>query len=549
MRILRLDIGENRKSVEMHPLMTVVSTLDDSERASLLQNLRSLARGSAVGVSGLIEDQSKLLVLDGEGTIALSHVTTVDVVVDADSEAVQEASTHALQAEIDQLQRQADIDAALVEEIRAQLDPTVKSRLARLRLELQSLIDGADPDEQRRALVQQAYEHASSFEQLLIEQPEAVAAAVEAWDRYQAFLREHQDYVSQVSNSMSQAELQIDVSRQTVAAAEAEAVPVLLNGEEESRLFELEEARGAKGWQEGSPESNELNALLNKVGVTSWTAYTMHSVSPSVAPEKLGHIEKCREALKADEQALAEVKNKINTDPIVGELERLRSEANQQALTQLGGDQLPDNVGAALGGLQQTQISPEWLEAQKELLSLLQTPGFGAPDSLDLEGAQGWSRLWLQQNDEKRGKVRDKGQVRKEILVAEQVLGRHNRAMAQMDRVEQRSTTSRTQISKIFQARKSAEARGAHHTAELLSFVRSMTEQALWESSSAIPVAVTGSLRNIDVSELMSSLELLAQRVQVVVVSDNADVVRWVEIAGPERALVSNPSDEQIGSS
>ncbi len=543
MRILRLDIGEHKNRVEMHPLVTVVQNLDQEGADSLLQHIRSLARGSAVGVCGLIEDQSNLLVLEGDEMIALSHVTTVDVVVDSDNHAIKEAATSALQAEIDQLQRQADIDAAQVEEIRAQLDPTVKSRLARLRRELQQLVNGVDLNHERQQELETALEQSRRFDHLVKTSAEGVSEAIQAWEDYQAYLRENQEHVGRLSEAYASAQNQLAACKNAVAQAEQAAQPVLLTQDEEARLYELEELREQKSWRDHSPDAAELDSLLNKVGVTSWTGYTMHRMSPTAAPERVAHLEECRKTLRAQEQQSSHTRKTLNNDPIVSELESRRTKALELAQQKLGQDiQLSDDIHGKLRSLEHVQVNPEWLEAQKDLLTLLQTPGFGAPEDVDIEGAQAYATSWLKDNGLAESEVRGQDRVRQEIVVAERVLGRHNRAMAQMDRVEQRAASSKKQIARIFAARDAAEARGAHHTAELLSYIRSVTEEALWEASRAIPVAVTGSLEQIDVPELMSSLELLAQKVQVIVVSANPAVADWASSVGAQRALLTQAS-------
>ncbi len=547
MRILRLDIGENKNRVEMHPLVTVVQNLDEGGASSLLQHIRSLARGSAVGVSGLIEDQSNLLMLEGDEIIALSHVTTVDVVIDSDNRAVQEAATAALQAEIDQLQRQADIDAALVEEVRAQLDPTVKSRLARLRRELQCLVNGVDLDNERQQGLEAALERAGHFDHLIRTSAEGTQDAIDAWENYQEYLREHQNHVGQLSAAYASAQTQVDACKLAVTEAEEAAKPVLLTRDEESRLFELEELREERGWRDHSPDAAELDSLLKKVGVSSWTGYTMHRLSPKASPESLAQLEQARSALRTQEMQRSATRKTLNNDPVVAELELRRSEALKQAQLCLSNDvELSDDIGAKLRMLEHVQVNPNWIETQKELLTLLQTPGFGTPDDVDMERAQAYARSWLKENGQAKTEVRGQDQVRQEIVVAERILGRHNRAMVQIDSVEQRAEASRKQIARIFAARDAAEARGAHLTAELLSYIRTVTEEALWEAGSAIPVALTGSLDQIDIPELMASLELLAQKVQVVVVGSNQAVASWATSVGNQRALLTEATVGQF---
>ena len=68
--------------------------------------------------------------------------------------------------------------------------------------------------------------------------------------------------------------------------------------------------------------------------------------------------------------------------------------------------------------------------------------------------------------------------------------------------------------------------------------------QVLAEAEGSVPLAILGRFDGIgdhDVADLMDGLEALAERLQIVVVSEHPAVAAWADAAGLERALVSRP--------
>lgn len=84
MRLLRLDLGCGGVTLDLHPLVTVVSGLGDRERHELIDSIRALAGGRASGICGLVQHQGLLLELDGSIPPGMSGAIVDDVVVDAD---------------------------------------------------------------------------------------------------------------------------------------------------------------------------------------------------------------------------------------------------------------------------------------------------------------------------------------------------------------------------------------------------------------------------------------------------------------------------------
>ena len=142
MRLLRFDFRDDFSSVDLHPLITVVSGLEPAHQRQLFEAVRRLSSGSTVGLRGLVEHQGLLVELDaGTGDPLGSVSTEAPVLIYVDGVAVQSCEV-GLQAEIDQLERQAAIDAVAVEEIRADLDLAVRAKV----LGLRRLADPKAPD-------------------------------------------------------------------------------------------------------------------------------------------------------------------------------------------------------------------------------------------------------------------------------------------------------------------------------------------------------------------------------------------------------------------
>ena len=125
MRFLRLDFRDDLNSIDFHPLITVVSALDPAYQRQLFEAVRRLSSGSTVGLRGLVENEGLLLELDATVTDPLAPVnTSAAVLIYLDAVSAGSADV-GLQAEIDQWERQAAIDAVAVEEIRANLDLSI----------------------------------------------------------------------------------------------------------------------------------------------------------------------------------------------------------------------------------------------------------------------------------------------------------------------------------------------------------------------------------------------------------------------------------------
>ena len=80
-----------------------------------------------------------------------------------------------------------------------------------------------------------------------------------------------------------------EAAQNAVGAAESRAVPRVLSPAEDARVEELAnpEASGRKARRSTDEDHGELQALLGKVGQTSYLDYVMYRLSPTPAPEAI----------------------------------------------------------------------------------------------------------------------------------------------------------------------------------------------------------------------------------------------------------------------
>ncbi len=106
MRLLRLDLGGQSSSLNLHPFLTVMQRRGVDDRQPVINAARSLANGDGSGVYGLVETNMGLIEVAGTPPAELiCPVTTENIVIDSDEAAGGSAPAPALQAELDQLQR------------------------------------------------------------------------------------------------------------------------------------------------------------------------------------------------------------------------------------------------------------------------------------------------------------------------------------------------------------------------------------------------------------------------------------------------------------
>jgi hypothetical protein len=576
MRLLRFDFRDDFTSVDLHPLITVVSGLDPAHQRQLFEAVRRLSSGSTVGLRGLVEHQGLLVELDAGTGDPLGWVTTdAPVLIYVDGVAVQSGEV-GLQAEIDQLERQAAIDAVAVEEIRADLDLSIRAKA----LELRRLMDpnGADtnrsnlsPRKMMIATIRRAYQEATAHEPELAHCEPAVLDLLERWEAYRVIHDESEEHLSAIRAMVGEAEEAVEQRRVRLDEAAQAARPVLLNPEQEARLEALTDVFNGAEESGGSPllgkrkrglsdeEEAERQELLALVGVRSWTEYSVFRMSPTASPEKLAAVAEAEAALAEAQRNLDQARAAVAADPISSrvqdDLERIKTDA-QPFLGVL----VPTDIGAALREQIVQVENPDWVSAMNNLRDALSSNDLNHPYGLEPDELLGWTDSWLRAEESLHTNHRPGGLAPAVGSEAEPLLGpdgqprdleaeaeeinrlliRHNRALAQIDKAERRAVRSAMRV-RVLKKQLRARTTGGQVTtaAAVLAMVAPVAEQVLRDVGGSLPLAVVGDMADLppaEVEAMMGALEEVSSQVQIVLVTQNEAVSEWVRRVGLQRA-------------
>ena len=149
---------------------------------------------------------------------------------------------------------------------------------------------GASAQRIRYVAARAAYDRVGATERYVSKIDPAIADLLSKWEEYERERQQNEQHLGQLEQEVARAQEVAEQSRQRLEQAELEAKPVLLTSAEEARLEHLYELdSGGKGWRRKglAPEEHaERQALLDKVGVNSWTEYSVFRMSPTASPEK-----------------------------------------------------------------------------------------------------------------------------------------------------------------------------------------------------------------------------------------------------------------------
>ena len=569
MRFLRLDFGDDLYSLDLHPLVTVVSGLSSQHQRQLFNSVRRFGLGSTVGVRGLIEHAGLLVELDGQAKERMESVkTSSDVVVYVDG-AESGNQLVGLQAEIDQWGRKAAIDAVVVEEIRADLNPSIKAMVSDLRrtLDPMNLSDGdledASSQQVRYTAVRRAYDGVMATGRYIDKVDPAVSDLIDEWDHHQSRRQEHGEHLSRLENDVGRARELVDGAQKKLSAAEQAAKPVLLDGAEEARLEALSEldSGSGKGWRRKgltAEEQAEKDALLNKVGVASWTEYSVFRMSPTASPEKQSAVTEAGQELQLAQERLQRVEEAASKDETYIELDVALGQIRKEARELLGAV-VPNDIGAALRGLINQIENPEWVVALNELRDVLASNDLRPPYGYEPDEILGWTSSWLdaearlQESSSPTGDGRsdeELDEVREELAKAEQHLLRHRRALARIERAEQAAQTSSDRLERLRLQMIERSTRSGPTTADdIVALVRPAITRITADAGCSLPVIVAGSMNGLDGREmeiLMTELESLAQAVQIILVTTRPEAITWANEVGLRRADLANGAKSAV---
>ena len=562
MRILRLDFVQGQSQLDLHPFVTVARELSAPQLDELLEMTRGLARGSAAGIRGLVQNQGLLVDLDGFGNDRLLSITGANVVIDCD--AAGAAGIPGLQAQIDQMQRRAEIDAVVVEEIRADLSPAARAKVADLSSRL-TPIDAAalasrEAENQR---VIDALRSVASIEPTITEALPEVIALRQQWEDHRRRLAAAEDHFAGLMNAIKQSETRLAKARQGLEIAEEEAKPVLLTREEETRLEQLcfpEQDESRKGrWRKmlRPEEETERDELFARVGLDSWTAYTLYRAHPTSTPERLEVAEKARNNVAEAEATLYEVRERLSTDEVTAKLND-EADAIRAACRPHLGQLLPADLGQALNELVVQRPNPAWRSAVESLHEVLVSLGAPIGDGATVQNGSGptppplgtevvqAAETWL--DDRRREAIDvDHDVLQAELDVAAKALQRHDRALLRIQRAEQAAMSSAARLDQLEKQMAARLEGGPKSLDSILNLIGPVVSQIELEARGSVPLAVLGQFADLhdhEVSDLMDELRRMAERLQIIVVSDHPAATAWATTVGMENALVVRPKPQ-----
>jgi hypothetical protein len=554
MRLLRLDLGQGQLAVDLHPFVTILRHLEPPERASVLDAVRRLAQGSTAGTRGLVEQDGIMVELDGRGDDRLQSNTSVDVVVGPGADPSITLHPVALQALIDQAQRKAEIDAVMVEEIRADLDPAARFRLAAIEAELAPVDEATEARKAtERARVEEILGVVASIDSVIREAPPGVAELRDRWYYYLARVEATQSYLGRLQQAINEAQVQLDLAERALVAAEAAATPVLLTRDEEARLEMLsfpgmDESRKGRWRKQLRPEEEaEKQALLDKVGLESWTAYNMYRMDPTPSQAR---IDQAATARRVRDDAQAELDKStvaLASDSVYAELNQELDAIRDEARGYLG-PVLPSDLGEALGELVIERQNPEYHAAIRRLGQVLDEligpDRKAAVDSgaIDPVAVVVRADAWIRAARSDQGPdLEVLGRARRQAL---DDIDRHDRALARIERAEAAALASSLELSRLERLLDAVRA-GSEATAEsILARLEPMVARIRAEVDGSLPIVVLDPIADLDPDQARSvlhGLSLLAEQVQILVVSDAELCLQWASEAGLDTAMVSRP--------
>ncbi len=547
MRILRLDLGDGIGTVDLHPFISVLHDLDHVQANTLVSTIRSLVNGSGSLVRGLIENEGHLIELGELTNQTIGPLTTEDVIVDADALGVGPIRIEVAQVELDQLRRRAEIDAVKVEEIRADLDPSVAARVFQLQERLRDATGGTSALLQSRlARIAGAIAVVEREPAELTEVPGPIQDLIAGWDAYREAREAASGHLASLQQRVQNAELALAQAMQHVAEAEHRAQPLMLSPEEDYRLEELvnptDKKRRTRGLSEA--EAAEVVTLLAKVDMPTYTSYVLHRLSPTPPAEHVAALEQAIERLAATQHDAEQARACMESDSTVMALDQQFDGVKAEARRHLG-PMLPQDLGGALTELVVRVENPAWLDALRSLYELLLIEGVSVPEDIEPEQLVAHAEVWMTEAKAhaSRAEAVDPATVEAELAVAERDFDRHARAMARIDQLEAQALASAARLVELEAATSVGNGEGS--TRPLIDLLSALCDRLRGQNSRSVPIVVTGEFHAVpddEIDNLMVQLEALAQQHQLILASNRRPVASWATGVGLRRALRSTPS-------
>jgi len=542
--------------MELHPLVTIIQSDEVERQLRLIKALRKISTGSVSGVSGLVEHQGLLVELDGTTKNKLSQFGTDKEVIAYIGSENDESVNKLLHAEISEIEKTIEISAVNLEELRADIDPSIKAKIFELRKQL-SYADG-DIDapseftlaEKQLEAVRRAYNETQKIDQFGISFPPGV---VELKTRWMEWNKQNdlckQKHESQYNNIKDLTRL-VEQAEADYNQAKKDAKPVLLSQEEEARLEILNDPESdpsRKGkWrnQLKEEEKTELQTLLDKVGVSSATSYSLFRLNPQPKAEQITKLNASKLELQSTKSKLDIANKEILADRELQDLDEIYSEIKREAIKYLG-VMLPADVGGALDQLGEKFESEDWQEKVIKLRDVLSSNELNPPSDLLAHEILEWTDSWLRgqssiNSEPKKTVPIDVESILLEISVLEKKYLLHTRALTKLSLLEREYQKVKRQSDELKNSLSKYSTENSGNEIEILEEgIVETVSGILGDSGSSVPIAIVSQFSGLDSSQLkklLASLEELSKHLQVIIITDRREAIAWAEEIGLQRA-------------
>ncbi len=546
MRILRLDLSTGDGTVDLHPFISIVQGLDVAETTDLIDAIRGLVRGSTTDHGGLVESNGELIELRS-GAAPIGPLTVEDVYVTVGGQQ-DDGDPVVLVADRDRAKRFATIARVKLEEARANIDPGAAHRVRVLQNAL-SVFGAPEGEVDRTSSVRSMIDRVRSLPPMVREMPADIREMLTEWERYEDARREAQPELDALSQRVQSCLAQREAAQIVVEESVALAVPVVLSREEEIRVEDLAnpDMGGKKARRSTDEDHRELQALLAKVGQTSYLDYVMYRLAPIPSAESLANLEGAHTNLEQVEARLGQARFEMQFGPVQASLNEVLESVKETARVHLG-PMLPSDLGAALRRQVIETANPEFSEALRNVYYELNRVEAEVPETIQPEALVEWAEAWADEADRPKGKAHtgpSRAELFGQLTLAEHDLESHDRAMARVEGLEADAEQAVVELVATEERLQSSIGDVGTSADRALALLRPLADRVRSEAGGSVPLILHGDFADLTASgleEMFDQLEVLAQDLQLIVLCDRVEAASWAGGVGLRRALGSQVS-------
>ncbi len=553
MRLLRYDFAGEHTKFELHPLLTVLHGTSLEHQHRLLRSLREFGSGSVNNLSGLVEHDGLLVQLDGISAPDLGNFGTEQEVV-AYFGSEQHPSTQGLLAqEVMYSERKLEIASVRLEELRSDFDPGLKAELFGLRQRLAGLRGELQQTPMKSEFemlvdqVQATFAEIVSLAPTLINTPDGVPELIAEIQDLEHKRADVDRRLQQHYAEISEIDIQHKEAKAALSSAEAAAQPVLLSGDEEKRLETLADPSSdlsRKGkWrnQLTEEEKQELEHLLEKVGVDSATQYWLFRLNPTAPKDKRAAVVDARAHYETLGNRLKVEKARLEANPEVSEIKAKDADLLKRAEAYLGFATREALVEALLALSEEVQ-NPAWVTKMEALREVLRRNNLLRADEMPSSEVLQWTETWLAESP---GDVEPDSEESEEELLGqigdlETKLFRHERALSQIATAEAEQSKAQAEAVKLLESMSSfVDVSSSLTGKQIETSVYEMAGSISSGTRNSVPVVVVSNFEGLskaDIHKLFEAFSTLSAQLQLIVITENREALAWVSNVGLEKA-------------